>query len=31
LRCSGGTALQTAIAKDKADVVAYLRSIGAPE
>ena len=32
LRCSGGdTALQDAINRNKADVVAYLRSIGAPQ
>jgi ankyrin repeat protein len=32
LRCSGGnTALQKAINQKKADVVAYLRSIGAPQ
>ena len=32
LRCSyGKTALKSAIKRNKADVVAYLRSIGAPE
>ncbi len=31
LRCSDGTALKNAIDRNKADVVAYLRSIGAPE
>ena len=32
LRCSNGyTALKCAILENKADVIAYLRSIGAPE
>ena len=29
--CRGGTALKNAIKNNKPDVVAYLRSIGAPE
>ncbi len=31
LRCSDGTPLQNAIKYNKADVAAYLRSIGAPQ
>ena len=29
--CSGGTALNWAMDRNKADVIAFLRSVGAPE